>query len=276
MEDEGFAKDDFGLTGVFAEVEVNGIVHAVFLVPAVLADVVAEGFSVLSVGFGIAGHRKSFSEIGHGEEFAIHEAVEEDVGGTAFGTEEGGGIVVNADGEIVLPVEESGCGMAVMLLIVEDEGLHAAESFLEPRGIAAVLTGDEGGMLGDDGLVHVGGVDIAGLDEIGVAIGSYDHGHVAVVGGGIGEVVEHAALLIDECFAAVFPGADVGECLTEGDIGEPGVPVPQHVGVLSAAGCEIGVDEGAARGLAEHLFIVGIDVLADELPQGLTVLCACG
>ena len=147
-----------------AEVEVDGVEVAVAFVPAVFLD---GGFEVGGLLFvlrgGFVGEVEGFGEITHGEELAVHEAVEEDAGGGVVGAEEGGGVVVDADGEIVFPEVEAGGWVELFGAVFLFEGLECGEFFAEPFGVVVVELDEERGVLGEDGFVHVlGGVGLGG------------------------------------------------------------------------------------------------------------------
>ena len=105
-----------------------------------------------------------------------------------------------------------------MFLIVADESLNARKKLPQPCSIATVLLSDEGGMLGDDGLVHVGRIDILWLHLGRVALGIDHHRHVTVFQRCVCQVIQHATLFISQCLATVGVCSCIGKYLSKCNI----------------------------------------------------------
>ena len=200
----------------------------------------------------------------HGLQFFVHHAIEVDGCRTFLRTEKAGRIVVDTDGQVVLPIVEATGLMTMMFVIISYECLHAMKILAQPFGIVLLLLDEESGVLRNARFVHVGGVNVGGLDFVGIGFGVHHHGHVAIVGRSVVQVVEHAALFVAGGLASLGHAPGIGQNLTQRHIGPPGIPVPKHGGVLLAARRDVGIFEGYTRRLAVHVFEIAVDVFLDE------------
>ncbi len=150
--------------------------------------------------------------------------------------------------------------MAVVVGVVVEEGEQKIHLLAQPLGIAALL-GDEGCVLGQHRLVHVLVRDLRRAIQVQVAL---DQDRDPAIHAAVAQEIEHAPLFVLQRVFRCRRIAAFHENLPQCDIGEPRIPVPQHVAVLIAAGHQERVGHVAA-GLAKHAGVIRLNVLAQSL-----------
>ena len=253
------------------EVQIDAVIEAIARVPAMLLDVVLQRFCFGSILTAQVVEMQTLAEVLHGEQFAIHQRIEEDGAARLLGAIEGRWVVVDTDGEVILPEEQTRGAVAMPVHILCLEGLELVEVFAQPLGIAALPTHDEGGVLRQDGLVHIALPRVDGLEPLG-ATGreTLDPNGYPSVHTAIGKGIEDAALFIADSLLAVLFRAIFEQNLTQGDIAEPRVPVPKHVVVLCTARSQEGIRQCLAC-LAIHSLHVAVDMFAADLRISLHI-----
>ena len=151
------------------------------------------------------------------------------------------------------------------------EGLELVEVLAQPLGIAALPTHDEGGVLRQDGLVHIALPRVDGLEPLGTTgretldPNGYPSVHTA-----IGKGIEDAALLVADSLLAVLFRAMLEQNLPQGNVAEPRVPVPKHVVILCTARSQEGIRQCLAC-LAIHSLHIAVDMFAADLRISLHI-----
>ena len=253
------------------EVQIDAVIEAVAWVPAMFLDVVLQCFCLGSILTTEVVEMQTLAEVLHRQQFAIHQRIEEDGAARLLGAIECRWVVVDTDGEVILPEEQTRGAVAMPVHVLCLEGLELVEVFTQPLGIAALPTHDEGGMLRQDGLVHIALPRVDGLEPLGTrGRETLDPNGYPSVHTSIGKGIEDAALLIADSLLAVLFRAIFEQNLTQGDIAEPRVPVPKHVVILCTARRQEGIRQCLAC-LAIHSLHVAVDMFAADLRISLHI-----
>ena len=200
------------------------------------------------------------SQVIHGLQLLIHQAIQKDRARACVRPVKSGRIVVHADGFVGFPIHQPGGLMLMIIQIFIDKGLEIIKVFAQPFGIALPVFDNESSVLSQAGFVHIAFPGIARaqhrFSRRGIA---FDPDGNPTVHAAVTQGIQYTALFVFKSFVAVFLPALFQQNLSQSHVAQPGIPIPKHVQVLLAAGGQKGIRQGPA-GFAVHAFHFFVNV----------------